>query len=365
MAPSDPLHVVVVGGGIAAAETVLALRELAGERVRLTIVAPNEEFVLRPLRVTEPFSTGHVVRHPVAELAHATGAELVADALGAVAPERHQARLVSGVTLGYDVLVLAVGARPRTAFARAITFSGQQRSTVYNGLLADLEERWTTSVAFVVPPGTTWPLPLYELALQTAAQVRSMNVDDARLELLTPEPGPLALFGETSAAVVGALLEQHGVAFRGGVTVTAGDDGRLVADGVPVTAQRVVALPTLEGPAIPGVPSDAEGFLEVDEHGQVVGARDIYAAGDGTTVAIKQGGVATQLADAIAEHIAARAGAEVQPGPFQPELHARLLVGGAGVQVLPPDGPEPRLEPLDAAFKVQGRHLSRWLQGRA
>jgi len=360
MAPSEPLNIVVVGGGVAAAECVLALRELAGERVALALVAPEPDFVLRPLRTAEPFSTGHVVRHPVSELAEAVDARLLVDAVTAVAPERHAVRLRSGETVDYDALVLAVGARHRTEFARAITFSGDQRSTVYNGLLADLEERWTSSVAFVVPTGTTWPLPLYELALQTARQTRAMGVSDVAFDLYTPEPAPLAVFGEASSAVVGRLLEEYGVAFRGATAVRVDDEGHLAADGGRLRAQRIVALPTLQGPALAGVPADGEGFLIVDDHGRVAGTDDVYAAGDGTTVPIKQGGVATQLADTIAEHLAQRAGAAVHPRPFRAEMRGRLLVGG-GVQPLPPLGDGPAFEPLDSAVKVEGRHLSGWL----
>ena len=358
------MRVVVAGGGVAAAECLLALRELAGERARLTLVAPEREFVLRPLRVAEPFSTGHVLSRPVAELAEAAGAELVVDALASVAPERRSARLAQGGAVGYDALVLAVGARRRTAYARAITFTGERRSTVYNGLLADLDERWTTSVAFVVPPGTTWPLPLYELALQTARQARAMGVEEARLTLLTPEPAPLAVFGERSSRVVAALLAEAGIDFVGGVEVEPDAEGRLRHAGGPVAAQRVVALPTLEGPHIPGVPGDREGFIRVDDHGRVEGLDRVYAAGDGTTVPIKQGGVAAQLAETIARAIAQATGAPVELRPFEPELRAQLLVG-EGVQLLPPEGNEPEIRPLDAALKVHGPRLAEWLRAAA
>lgn len=72
----------------------------------------------------------------------------------AVDGDRHAVRLADAGALSYDALVLAVGARHRTAFSRAITFTGDRSTLAYNGLLADLEEHWTSSVAFVVPPGT-------------------------------------------------------------------------------------------------------------------------------------------------------------------------------------------------------------------
>ena len=50
------LRVLVVGGGVTALETLLALRDLAQERVAMTVLAPNSEFVYRPMTVREPFA---------------------------------------------------------------------------------------------------------------------------------------------------------------------------------------------------------------------------------------------------------------------------------------------------------------------
>jgi sulfide:quinone oxidoreductase len=83
----------------------------------------------------------------------------------------------------------------------------------------------------------------------------------------------------------------------------------------------------MDGPRIPGVPADAQGFLVTDGHGAVRGAPGVYAAGDGTANPIKQGGLATQQADAIAEAIAAEAGAPCEPTPFTPRLQAQLFTG--------------------------------------
>ena len=170
-----PLRVVIVGGGIAALEAVLALHELAQGRVRVTLIAPESDFVMRPLGVAAPFSRGHVNDLPLAELMTEHSGRFLRGAVARVDAELHTVTLVDRTALDYDLLVLAQGARSVPAFSQAVTFGSHPGEL--NGILADLEQGWTRSVAFVVPAGCTWPLPLYELALMTAEAAWSMNMD--------------------------------------------------------------------------------------------------------------------------------------------------------------------------------------------
>jgi sulfide:quinone oxidoreductase len=197
-----------------------------------------------------------------------------------------------------------------------------------------------------------------------------MGIDDARLRLVTPEAAPLAIFGPQASAALAGLLERAGVTFTGNTYAKPGADGRLtlLPGGEPLDAERVVALPTLEGPQVSGVPGDERGFIPVDADGRVTGLTDVYAAGDGTTFPVKQGGLACQQADAIAELLAAAAGADVEPQPFRPVLRGRLLTG-AGAQYLEHalrggagDGPPAELRLWSAPRKVDGRYLSPWLE---
>jgi sulfide:quinone oxidoreductase len=97
--------------------------------------------------------------------------------------------------------------------------------------------------------------------------------------------------------------------------------------GAPLRADRVVALPRLEGPLVEGIPQNGQGFVQVDGHGLVRGLDDVWAAGDMTDFPVKQGGLAAQQAEAAAESIAAFAGAAVEPRPFAPVLRGLLLTG--------------------------------------
>jgi sulfide:quinone oxidoreductase len=89
----------------------------------------------------------------------------------------------------------------------------------------------------------------------------------------------------------------------------------------------VVALPRIEGPRLPGVPHDSNGFVPTDAHARVRGLDGVYAAGDLTDFPVKQGGIATQEADAAAQAIAASAGASIVPTPFAPVLRGLMLTG--------------------------------------
>jgi sulfide:quinone oxidoreductase len=368
--PHPQTHVVIAGGGVAAVELALALADLAGDRVRMTIVAPDPDFELRPLRTAEPFAADHVRRRALSDLAEQVGAELVAQRLVRVDAGAHEV-LAGDRTIGYDALVVAVGGRHVTAFQKALTFTGDTSSVDYNGLLADIDEGYSQTVSFVVPPGTTWPLPLYELALMTAREARSVGIDDLRLQLVTPESSPLAIFGSKASETMRELLEGAGIGFRGNAYVreTAEHRFEVLPGGEPLDSQRVVALPTIAGIEIDGLPADEHGFIPVDEQGHVVGLADVYAAGDGTTFPVKQGGIACQQADTIAELLAAAAGAPVQPQPFRPVLRGRVLTG-AGAQYLEHDlhggdrdGPDSEPQQWSAAHKVDGRYLTPWLEG--
>jgi sulfide:quinone oxidoreductase len=89
-----------------------------------------------------------------------------------------------------------------------------------------------------------------------------------------------------------------------------------------------VTEPRLVGPRLRGIPSGRDGFIDTDAHGRLAGLEDVFAAGDATAFPVKQGGLAAQQADAVAEAIASSVGADVDPQPFRPFLRGLLLTGG-------------------------------------
>jgi sulfide:quinone oxidoreductase len=365
----DPLRVLVAGGGVVGLETLLALRDLAGNRVRCALFTPEPGFVYRPMAVAEPFARGRAARHRLDALARDLDAELIAGRLVEVDVDAREAVTNDGRRLGYDALVIGVGAGSEPALPRVLTWTPESDAEVYGGLLRDLDEGYTKRVAFVVPVGAAWPLPAYELALMTAWQARGMGHDDVQPTIYTPEEAPLAIFGAAASGAVRDDLDEAGVQVQTGAVVTAADGGLRVEPGNrALDAERIVALPRAVGRGLAGLANDERGFVVCDAHGQVSGTDTVWAAGDATTFPVKQGGIAAQQADAAAEAIAARAGADVEPRPFHPVLRGVLLTGRGQHWMRGPDDTGEGAAARHALFwpptKIAGRYLAPYLAAR-
>lgn len=323
----QPFQVLIAGGGVAGLEAALALRELAADRVAVTMLAPGPDFVYRPLRVREPFAGASARHYPLDEIARDIGVELRRDAFKRLEPERRLVHTENGEELPYDGLLLALGARLRPAFPHAVTLDDRRLDEQLHGLIRDIEGGYVHKLAFLVPSRMPWPLPIYELALMTARRAFDMNVS-VSVTVVTPEDAPLAIFGSAVSAAVDRLLAEHGILVIPSAHGATPEPGRVsVHPGARrLQVDRVVALPELFGPATPGVPKrDGHGFISVDVHCQVPELERVFAAGDATDFPVKHGGVAAQQADVAAQAIAALAGAPVEPTKFHPVISGVLL----------------------------------------
>ncbi len=345
-------HILVAGGGPAAIETILALKDLS-DSFEIELLAPGEELTLPPYEVLSPFRDLQERRYSLAAIADDLGVNLRRGSLATVHPDWHRIKTLSGVEVAYNSLVIATGARRARSVPGAKTFRGAADAGLLREFLSDSGRGVHRRVAFVVPGGVTWPLPVYELALHTAEWLADRRITSIPLTVVSAEPGPLAVFGPDASAEVAGLLadnriefvRDYAIRYRGGTLETMA--GTLDVD-------LAIALPRLHGPLIAGLPHDDDAFLPVDEHGRVRGVGDVFAAGDVTTHPIKQGGLATQQADAIAQQIAAESGIAIEPQPYEPDLHALLLAGrrqhalGAGA--------------ILGDHKLRGRYLTPYLE---
>ena len=343
------MKVVVAGGGFAGVEAVLALHEFAGDRIDIELVSASDTLTYRPHAVREPFGLGSTERIPLRPLCHAHGVTFRIGRVMSVNVPGHRVETEAFGPLEYDLLLLATGARRQPAVTPAITFDGTRGVVELQRLLSRAVRGEVDRIAFVVPDGVAWPLPLYELALLTYAYLREHGASVA-LDIVTPEPEPLALFGPPASDRIRSALTARGIRLHPVHHLR-----RLAADAV-------VALPRVAGPCLRGLPCTADGFIPVDGFGLVEETMTAYAAGDVTNFPVKQGGLATQQAEAAATHIAVRAGVDVKPRPFAPVLRGFLLTGAVPLHLRGGAHTEATSRPLwPARGKVIGTRLSRWL----
>jgi sulfide:quinone oxidoreductase len=354
------MDIVIAGGGIAGLEALLALGALAEGRARLRLVAPEPDFSYKPLAVAEPFALGRPLRVPLERIATEAGAELIADAVTGVDDAAGEITLASGRTLSYDALLLAPGARAGEGIPGATTWRPGGDPEVYGGLLRDLEEGYARRLAIVVPPGASWPLPAYELALMTAGEAAGMG-KDVEIIVVTPEPEPLAVFGPQAGIALAEELRRAGVAIRAGVEPVV-RDGTLVLEptGERIEGARLYAIPRLQGPSIVGVPADDEGFVRAADDARVEGCTHTWAAGDGVRSPVKFGGLATHQARRAVAGIATALGIPGAVDPGEPVLHGRLLTG-TRTRRLRGRGDGEAAPLWWPTGKVAGEHLPRWL----
>ena len=318
----------IAGGGVAALEAALTLADVGEGRVRVELLSPEPQFWYRPAAVAEPFGLATVRHFDLGLLAARVGAGMTLGRLTGVDADRHVARTANGADLAYDALLIACGAMPSEAVRGALTFRGPADGARIRTLLEELEHGVATRVAFVVPPGSAWPMPAYELALMTADVSPNAVSPGPRSPSRRPSPDHFRSSGAPRATPLG------GCSVRRESTWSA---TRMPSRTTAAPCSSWTALSTPNGPsrfrgsAAAGSRAFLEtddGFVQVDDHCAVIGVEGVFAAGDVTAFTIKQGGLAAQQAVVAGEAIAVLAGATLVPHPFRPVLRGLLLTGG-------------------------------------
>lgn len=359
-------EVVIAGGGVAAVEAVLALRELAPERLAVTVLAPGPELVLAPDTVAEATGGAPAARFDLAAIAEDLGASLVAEALDSVDVAERRVHTARGAELPFDALLLALGALPGPVLPGAVRFAGARDVAAVRSALDDLTSVRRPTIALVATGGVGWTLPLYDLACLIDARFDALGAE-RDIVLVTAEAEPLGLFGHLASRAVSRQLVAQRIDVRTAAMAERHAEGRLwLATGESLAADLVIALPEPIGPDVPGLPVEGRGFVPVDRFGRVTGVDRVWAAGDITSRPLKQGGLAVQQADIAAASIAAWAGAEVDPRPYEPVLRGLLLTGEAPrylrrspASTVPSTSSQRPLWSLDA--KIAGGRLARYL----
>jgi sulfide:quinone oxidoreductase len=353
--------VCIVGASVAALEALLWAGEALGDRAELQLIAPENEFRYRPMNSGSLFRPAREHGLAIADLVAEAGASRVADRVDAVHQPERQLLTRDGDIYAFDYLLIALGARSKRAVSRGYVWERGHDPGFLDRTIAEVVAGQVRSVAVVVPRGARWPIPAYELALVLAWTASGTG---ARIALVTPEEHPLAALGPEATEAVSRELDSAGVetisgvelldeprpedqpirptdlvllpeepdARAGSLTGRPTDPARLrLGEGSPVHYDRLISLPTVEGPFLAGVAEDADGFIEVDDGLKVCGSDRVWAAGGCVAAALEHSALGARQADsAIAAIVAAITGepSTEPPAPTgAPELTGILLTG--------------------------------------
>lgn len=295
--------ILIAGGGVAALEALLALNERLGSSRTITMLAPNDAFRYRPLAAYGGLVPGLRSAVDLAEVAAEYDAEHLRDHLGSVHPERSEAITRNGTCIRYQALIVAIGAIAINPFPGAVTLGLPRQETAFEALVERVRAGTVQRVVIVVPPHLSWTLPAYETAL---ALRHASGLPTMRITVTTPEPAPMEEFGpEIADAIADRLRDRDIELYPRTVPETIAEDELWVPSLGLTPVDAVVVLARPAGPLVAGLPHDALGFIPVDAAGRVSGMTCIWAAGDATTQATKQGGFALQQVDAVSDDVAA------------------------------------------------------------
>ena len=275
-------HLVIVGGGQAAAQAVQSLRQQSYPgAITMLCDEPYPPYQRPPL--SKKYLAGELVRERLMLKPAAFYAEKgVALEQNARVEEldlaARRVRLRDGRTLGYDRLLLATGSRPRSLDVPGAALAGVH----YLRTIADVD-----AIAEELVPGARVLLVgAGYIGLEVAAVLRQRSVEVAVLEAAD------RVMSRTVSTEVSAFYEQchreAGVALhcgaavkalRGATRVSAVEttDGRTFACDVVIVGIGIV--PNVELAAAAGLPCD--NGIVVDEHAQAADPR-VVAAGDCT-----------------------------------------------------------------------------------
>ncbi|WP_433476940.1 NAD(P)/FAD-dependent oxidoreductase [Spirillospora sp. CA-142024] len=264
-------HVVVVGGGFAGVWAAAAAARVRGESdLRITLIAPGKDLVLRP-RLYEPEPERATVA--LKRILEPVGVEHVRAAVQDIDVDGRVV-IADGRPVEYDRLVLAAGSRlvrPDIPGAERLfdvdTLEGAQR------LRGHLRGR-DGYTAVVVGAGFAG----LEIATELAGRGRVVLVEKA--DEIAPD------LGLGPRPVIEVALDRLGIERRLGTSVAeVTEGGALLAGGSPIPADAVVWTAGLEAsPLTSRIPGDRDrlGRLKVDTrlraHPHVFAAGDVAAA---------------------------------------------------------------------------------------
>jgi sulfide:quinone oxidoreductase len=381
-------NIVVLGAGFGGLSTVRELQRHLGAEDRITLVdrSPSQVQGLSLLWLMRGWRTLEDVTLVPTQDALGSAEHVVADVEALDLPNRRVQ--TSAGELGYDALVLALGAELDTAAVpgldAAVTAGvAAHYYTPEAALDAHARLGAVTSgkvVVLVTRMPFRCPAAPYEGAMLAADLLAENGVrDNVSVDVYTPEPFPMPVAGPGVGQSVVELLESQKIGFHPGRLVERVDpDTRQVVfdDGGRVSFDLLLFVPPHRAPEpVKAAGLSAAGWADVDAHTLATSAEGVWALGDVAAIALANGKplpkaavFARGQAEAVAAGVARYLGYAQAPEPhYGGEGHCYLETGGhmaakgAG-NFYHPDGPKIELsDPSPQLHQAKELEEQQWL----
>lgn len=380
--------VVVLGAGVGGLTAAAELRKVLPSEDRIVLVDRSFTgslglsllWVLRGWRTSE-----QVTVRPMA--ATLPGIDMVTGDVERIDLETRAVDCGAAGTIGYDALVIALGASLDTArlpgLAQALDSGVAGQFYTVDGA-ADLHSRIEALesgrvMVLVAAVPFKCPAAPFEAAFLIADQLGEKFTSGAvRVDTFTPDPLPMPVAGPAVGNALVGMLEAKGIGFHGGKSVTRVDPQvRTVefADGTTESFDLLAVVPPhAPGAAVASTGLGVNGWIPIDPATTATTAQGVFAVGDSTALLLPNGKPlpkAATFAEAEGEaaaHQVARYLAYDAPdtrftgeGACYVELGDGLAAKGEGNFLAPP-APQVSLREPSAAYHQEKEQQERdWL----
>jgi NADH:ubiquinone reductase (H+-translocating) len=283
--------VIVIGSGFAGLWAALgAARRLDELQVKpgtvdITVLSARP---FHDIRVRNYEADLSACRIPLADVLDPAGVAHIATEVTAIDADARVVTTSSGVTYGYDRLVLASGSRVVKPAVPGLaefgfdvdTHDGAVALQQHLRALADAPPAPAAATVVVVGAGLTG----IETACELPNRLRALFPDDTARVVLVDHNGIGSDMGASARPVIEKALSDNGIETRAGVGVVAiGEREVVLSSGERIEAATVVWCAGMRASSLTEQLSgsrDPLGRVPVDDYLRVIGVESIFAAGD-------------------------------------------------------------------------------------
>lgn len=289
MARTTP-HIVILGAGFAALEAVRELRRRAPQ-ARLTVVAPQAEFVYLPSLIWIPtgLRQSHQLRRDLRPFMARQGVEFLAASVTGLS-EGGRCVLTDQGEVRNDALLIACGARfirKLPGIEHALTLCAGLPAAEAIGQRLQGLSRGRIACGFSGNPEEPAAMrggPMFELLFGIDTWLRRQGRrNQVELSFFAPGNAPGQRLGERAVGSILKQMQQRNITTHLGHKLSQITPQGVITEGARLDADLVLFMPGLSGPAWAaesGLTLSPGGFFQADNYGRVAGSQGVYVAGD-------------------------------------------------------------------------------------